>query len=93
MSGAIGTRVMVKYRGEKMYVSIFPHKQEIFASMVERDPDKQNMTIAGIDAITRLSSKCWQAYGLDELLKQLKRASRVKGDFPGLLSTLLEDHG
>lgn len=93
MSGVAGKRIKCRYLDENLYVSVFPPKQEIFVSMVEHDPDKQNALMANLDAISRLSSRLWQGNGLVEVLKQLNRASRVKSDFPGLLATILEDNG
>lgn len=90
---AIGKRIKMRYRGENIYVSIFPDKKELFVSMVEKDPDKQGLTLAGLDTISRLASRLWQTSGIQEVLKQLERSSRSTGDFPGILYMLLTDHG
>ena len=86
-----GTRNKARYRGDNIYVSVFPPKREIFISRIENADADNDLSMAGIDVVARLSSKCWQAYGLEELIKQLTRASRVKSDLPNILKTILED--
>jgi len=87
-------RHRVRYRGDNMYVYIDPGRKEVFISRIEHPENNDNdLTMAGIDTITRLTSKLWQELGdLDLLVEQLGKASRVKHDIPGILHTLLEDY-
>ncbi len=88
-----GIKYAIKYRGKEHYVVISKYKGrpvELFISTVlENDPN----TAAGITALTRFISMALKAYELNEVIKQLDRASLSHHDLPGLLAKLLRgDH-
>jgi len=83
-----GYKFTHQYRNQKMYVSVFVEKQEIFATLAENRKDGQPQdvyTMSGIDAMARLASKLWQASEDHNLVcQQLNRASRTSGDIPAI---------
>ena len=91
-----GTRHRVEYRRDPVYIVIFPYKCEVFISSVKQDLDP--LTGAAMDAMSRLISMAWRLSTLDEVVAQLRKASRtLKGsktrDLPGILADLLMEEG
>lgn len=79
-------RHVLKYRGESYYFVV--NEKELFISSVR---EKDQLTAAGIDTVTRLLSMCLQAYPKDKVVRQLFKASRSKKDLPGLIIQVLKE--
>ena len=79
-----GQKQTHKYRGDKLYFSVFP--QEVFISSVR---DKDHYEGALIDMGTRMISLALRLGGEDDVLDQLKKSSRSKKDIPGILYRVL----
>lgn len=83
---ANGKRNKITYNDDAIYVFISCESKEIFISSVN---DQIPKTAAIYDSLTRMISLAWQKNDVEDVVKQLHRASRSKFDLPGLLAELL----
>lgn len=81
-----GSRHIIIYEGDSIYVFISCESKEIFISSVN---DQIPKTAAIYDSLTRIMSLAWQTNDTEDIIKQLHRSSRAKDDLPGLLADLL----
>ncbi|MCK4814499.1 hypothetical protein KA005_01910 [bacterium] len=84
-----GIRHRITYREENLYITIFPNKAEIFICSVKQDQDP--LTGAALDAISRMTTLAWKGSTVDEVIDQLRKASRSTKDIPGILARLLSE--
>jgi len=84
-----GVRHRVTYREENLYITIFPMRCEVFISSVKQDQDP--LTGAALDAMSRMVTLAWKGSLLDEVIAQLRKASRSTKDLPGILTSLLSE--
>lgn len=83
---ADGSRHRITYDGDSIYVFISCKSKELFISSVNEQIPK----VAAIyDSLTRMISLAWQTNDIEDIIKQLHRASRSKFDLPGMLAELL----
>ncbi len=87
--GSDSFRHRVDYRKDNLYIVIVPSKKEVFISSVDRDPDE--LTQAALDGFGRLIALAWEGSSTEEVVKQLRKASRTKRDIPGILAKLLTE--
>jgi len=80
------SRHRITYDGDKIYVVISCESKEIFISSVN---DQIPKVAAIYDSLTRMISLAWRTNDLEDIIRQLHRASRSKFDLPGLLAELL----
>jgi len=86
--GKLGTRYRTQYRNDYLYVIVVPIKRELFISSADQDQDP--LTGAGLDAMSRMVTLAWKKSSKQEVIKQLKKASRIRADLPGILSEILD---
>lgn len=79
---AKGVKVIIEYRNEPAYLSIFPEAKELFISSVK---EKDLKTIAGVNCLTRMISLAWQHAGTDKVMAQLERSRMTQKDLPTIL--------
>jgi len=93
-----GKRYRRKYRGESIYIIVVEDVNtglpvEVFVRFDQEGKDETKfLTEAGWDAFTRLLSKMLQSreFSLHSIVKQIKRARRIKTDLPTLISEILD---
>lgn len=88
-------RKAVQYRGESLYVTVVLKDKkpyEVFAAFaIHGVPDLYYM-MSSINATTRLASELMKKGHVSKVISHLKKSSIIKRDFPGILSTVLEEY-
>ena len=88
-------RKVVKYRKESLYITIVLKDKkpyEVFAAFAINGKPELYYMMSSINAITRLASELMKKNRINKVISHLKKSSIIKRDFPGILSTVLEEY-